>query len=64
MKIIIDESEHNFHVVDCVETNKEEIMKKLHLTLFNENKIEEKIFTDLRAQKITKRLLSSDYFML
>lgn len=55
-KIVITESELNSYIAYRIETEKEEIMKELHLKLFEENKVEGKMFIDLTGQEIPKVL--------
>ena len=55
-KIVVTESELNSYIAFRIETEKEEVMKELHLKLFKYNSIEGKIFVDLRGQKLTKFL--------
>ena len=55
-KIVVTESELNSYIAFRIETEKEEVMKELHLKLFKDNSIEGKIFVDLRGQKLTKFL--------
>jgi hypothetical protein len=55
-KIVISESELNSWIAYRIETEKEEVMKELKLKLFEENKVEGKIFIDLRGQNIPKIL--------
>lgn len=55
-RIIITESELNSYIAYRIETEKEEIMKELHLNLFEKNKIQGKIFIDLSSQKIPRFL--------
>jgi len=55
-KVVVTESELNSYIAFRVETEKEEVMKELHLKLFKDNSIEGKIFVDLRGQKLTKFL--------
>lgn len=55
-KIVISESELNSWIAFRIETEREEVMKELRLKLFEENKIEGKIFIDLRGQNIPKIL--------
>ena len=55
-KIVVTESELNSYIAFRIETEKEEVMKELHLKLFKDNSIEGKIFVDLRNQKLTKFL--------
>ena len=46
------ESEFNAYIACRIETEKEPIMKELRLKLFDQNRIEGKIFIDLRGRKI------------
>lgn len=55
-KVVVTESELNSYIAFRIETEKEEVMKELHLKLFKDNSIEGKIFVDLRNQKLTKFL--------
>lgn len=55
-QIVITESELNSYIAYRIEAEKEEIMKELHLKLFEENKVEGKIFIDLTGQEILKAL--------
>jgi hypothetical protein len=55
-QIVITESELNSYIAYRIEAEKEEIMKELHLKLFEENKIEGKMFIDLTGQEIPKVL--------
>jgi len=55
-KVVVTESELNSYIAFRIETEKEEVMKELHLKLFKDNSIEGKIFVDLRGQKLTKFL--------
>ncbi|NIM91397.1 MAG: hypothetical protein GTO17_10675 [Candidatus Aminicenantes bacterium] len=55
-RIVITESELNSYIAYRIEAEKEEIMKELHLKLFEENKIEGKMFIDLTGQDIPKVL--------
>ncbi len=55
-QIVISESELNSYIAYRIEAEKEEIMKELHLKLFEENKIEGKMFIDLTGQEIPKVL--------
>lgn len=55
-KLVISESELNSYIAYRIETEKEEVMKELRLKLFEENKIEGKIFIDLSGQDIPKIL--------
>jgi len=55
-QIVVTESELNSYIAYRIETEKEEIMKELHLKLFAANKIEGKIFIDLTEQDIPKGL--------
>ncbi len=50
--VIVTESELNSYFAYRIETEKEEIMKQLHLKIYRHNKIEGKILIDLRGQKI------------
>ncbi|MCJ7581969.1 MAG: hypothetical protein MUP98_15765 [Candidatus Aminicenantes bacterium] len=50
--VIVTESELNSYFAYRIETEKEEIMKQLHLKILKNNKIEGKIQIDLRGQKI------------
>jgi len=51
-EVEISESELNSYIAYRIESEKEEIMKELKLKLFKDNRIEGKIRTDLRGQKI------------
>jgi len=55
-KVVVTESELNSYIAFRIETEKEEVMKELHLKLFKDNSIEGKIFVDLRGRKLTKFL--------
>jgi len=55
-QIVITESELNSYIAYRIEAEKEQIMKELYLKLFEENKIEGKIFIDLTGQEIPKAL--------
>lgn len=55
-KVVVTESEFNSYIAYRIETEEEEIMKELRLKIFEENKIEGKIFIDLRGQKLPKLL--------
>jgi hypothetical protein len=46
------ESEFNAYIAYRIEAEKEPIMKELRLKLFDQNRIEGKIFIDLRGQKL------------
>lgn len=46
------ESEFNAYIAYRIDTEKEPIMKELRLKLFDQNRIEGKIFIDLRGQKL------------
>lgn len=55
-KIIITESEFNSYIAYRIEKEKSEILKELRLKFLRKNKIEGKIFIDLKDQKIPKFL--------
>jgi hypothetical protein len=55
-QIVISESELNSYIAYRIEAEKEEIMKELHLKLFEGNKIEARMFVDLKGQEIPKAL--------
>lgn len=55
-EVVVTESEFNSYIAYRIETEREEIMKELRLKLFEENKIEGKMFIDLTGQKIPKFL--------
>jgi len=50
--VVVQESELNSYFAYRIEAEKEEIMKQLHLIILKNNKIEGKIYIDLRGQKI------------
>jgi len=54
--LVLTESELNSYIAYRIETDKEEIMKELHLKLFKGNKIEGMILIDLTGQEIPKSL--------
>lgn len=53
-QIVLTESELNSYIVYRIESEKEEIMKELRLKLLDRNKVEGKIFIDLRRKDIPK----------
>ena len=55
-KIVITESEFNSYIAYRIEKEKSEILKELRLKFLRKNKIEGKIFIDLKDQKIPKFL--------
>lgn len=55
-KMILTESEINSYIACRIETEELEILKELRLKFFKKNKIEGKIFVDLKDQKIPKFL--------
>ena len=52
----ITESEFNSWIAYRIEAEKEDIMKELRFKVFNDNKIEGKVFIDLRGYKLPKFL--------
>jgi hypothetical protein len=52
----ISESELNAYIAFRIETENEEVMKELRLKLFEKNRIEGKLFFDLRGQNLPKLL--------
>jgi len=54
--VVVTESEFNSYVAYRIEAEEEEIMKELIIRMYEQNKIEGKIFIDLRGQKIPKLL--------
>jgi len=50
--MVFTESELNSYIAFRIETEKEEVMKELRLKLFERNRIEGKVFVDLRDQKL------------
>ncbi len=55
-QVEITESELNSYFAYRIETEKEEVMKELRLKIFEDQKLEGKIFIDLEGQKIPKIL--------
>jgi len=55
-KVEVSESELNAYIAYRIEAEKEEVMKELRLRLFDDNRIEGKLFFDLRGQKLPKLL--------
>jgi hypothetical protein len=55
-KVEVSESELNAYIAYRIETEKEEVMKELRLKFFDNNRIEGKLFFDLRGQKLPKLL--------
>lgn len=55
-KVIVTEDEFNAYIAFRIDVEKEEIMKELKLKLFNDNKIEGKIFIDLKEQDLPRYL--------
>ena len=55
-QVEITESELNSYFTYRIETEKEEIMKELSLKIFDDQRLEGKIFIDLEGQKIPKIL--------
>ncbi len=53
-EIVVTESELNSYIAYRIETEKEEIMKELRLKLFNNNRVEGKIYLDLRGRDIPR----------
>lgn len=51
-RMVFTESELNSYIAFRIETEKEEVMKELRLKLFEQNRIEGKVFVDLRDQKL------------
>ena len=52
----VTESEFNSWIAYRIETEKEEIMKELRFKIFDDNKIEGKIYLDLRGHNLPKLL--------
>ena len=52
-EVTVTESEFNSYIAYRIEVEKSDIMKELRLKLFNKNKIEGKIFIDLRGQELS-----------
>lgn len=55
-EVEITESELNSYIAHRIVTEREEIMKDLRLKIFDDNKIEGKIYFDLRGQNFPKLL--------
>lgn len=55
-QVEITESELNSYFAYRIETEEEEVMKELRLKIFEDQKLEGKIFIDLEGQKIPKIL--------
>jgi hypothetical protein len=55
-KVAVTESELNSYIAYRIDVEKEEIMRELVLKLFDDNKVEGKIFIDLRGQNLPKIL--------
>lgn len=55
-KVEVTESELNSYIAYRIEVEKEDIMRELELKLFDDNKIEGKIFIDLEGQNLPKIL--------
>jgi hypothetical protein len=61
-EIELTESELNAYFAYLIDVDREEVMKELRLKLFEDNKIEGKIFIDLKGQKLPKILRSEMNF--
>ncbi len=55
-EITVTESELNSYIAYLIDVDREDVMKELRLKIFANNKIEGKIFIDLRGQKLPKIL--------
>ncbi len=55
-EVAVTESELNSYIAYRIDVEKEEIMRELALKLFDDNKVEGKIFIDLRGQNLPKIL--------
>ena len=55
-KVEVSESEFNAYIAHRIETENEQAMKALELKLFEENRIEGKLYFDLRGQNLPKIL--------
>ena len=55
-KVSVTESEFNAYIAHRIETENEEAMKELELKLFDNNRIEAKLYFDLRGQNLPKLL--------
>jgi len=54
--VIVGESEFNSYIAYRIETENEELMKELHLKFLPDDRLEGKIYVDLRGQDIPKFL--------
>jgi hypothetical protein len=64
MKVVVTESEFNSYIAYRIEVDQEPVMKELHFKLFNKNRLEMKIFIDLRGQKLPRILQPEMTFYL
>lgn len=55
-EIEVTESELNSYIAYLIDVDREDVMKELRLKIFADNKIEGKIFIDLRGQKLPEIL--------
>jgi len=55
-EITVTEIELNSYIAYLIDADREEVMKELRLKMFADNRIEGKIFIDLRGQKLPKIL--------
>ena len=62
-KIRITENELNSYIIHRIISEEEEIMKELQLKIFGENKIEGKVYIDLRGQNLPSFLRPEMYVL-